>query len=625
MDNDGSLLERLRQQLANLEANQRRSGGTATAGFWSTLGPDAAQPALSDAAEPGAGNDENHENDAVGSRASDARADAAGPAATGSTRSGGPGGVPLPFTLDWGTFTAVRGRLAPTFAFAAGITAVRGLNTTSLEEADLITSATQLGQLQQHREVALLRIVTEMDARGVASPGGLSRLDWLRQVDPTLTASAAKAIVTCAAAFNQPRWAQLRDAVTGETNTTSSSTDITDSGTDTTDGTDRIDDIDGTDGDDGTDGSGRRYSSADPHAERVTVGKAAQVIDFFHRLKPVADPDDLDHAVTHLTEQAPGLRWEQLGKLARELVDQVRPPKDADDHDQKRREGRGLWFTGPNAAGMVGMTGTLDPEGAATLQAAIDPLSAPCPLIDEAGVRIEDDPRAPHQRRMDALLDLVARGVSSPGDAPSTDKAKIVVTMNFEALREFVANGCPPHWATSRGSGGKGTPGAAGKSGSGGGSCLSGDVLSAAMVRRLACDAAIIPVILGSDSQPLDVGREERLVTRAMRTALWLRDKGCSFPGCSTPAQWTDAHHVKHWLHGGTTCLGNLALLCRRHHVYVHEKDLTATITNKGVTWHTWQHWRTTVGSDPPPTAPPIADVRPTDRLAADPTPAGPG
>ncbi|MEO6997017.1 MAG: DUF222 domain-containing protein, partial [Terracoccus sp.] len=197
----------------------------------------------------------------------------------------------------------------------------------------------------------------------------------------------------------------------------------------------------------------------------------------------------------------------------------------------------------------------------------------------------------------DALLDLVARGVSSPGEAPCTDKAKIVVTMDFDALRDFVAHGCPPDWAT-RG-GGKG---AAGRNGSG--SCLSGDVLTAATVRRMACDAAIIPVVLGSDSQPLDVGRQERLVTRAMRTALWLRDQGCSFPGCSTPAQWTDAHHVRHWLYGGTTCLGNLALLCRRHHVYVHEKNLTATITATGVTWHTWQHWRTTWGTGPPPTAP---------------------
>ena len=139
------------------------------------------------------------------------------------------------------------------------------------------------------------------------------------------------------------------------------------------------------------------------------------------------------------------------------------------------------------------------------------------------------------------------------------------------------------------------------------GVCLSGDVLSPATVRRWACDAAIIPVILGSDSQPLDVGRQERLVTRAMRTALWLRDQGCSFPGCTVPAQWTDAHHVQHWVHGGDTALTNLALLCRRHHTHVHDQNLTATITTTGVTWHTWHtwpHWTTDQSSERRPTAP---------------------
>ncbi|OFE16395.1 hypothetical protein BA895_18895 [Humibacillus sp. DSM 29435] len=543
MNTNGSLLERLRQQLADLESTQRRNGGTATAGFWSTPIPDAAEAAASDAAEPAPGS-----------------ADATSPGAASSGSAGEDVPVrefPAPLTVHWANWSNVSGAYASGFAFAAASLDRPQMEPTRMTETDLLESVTQLGAVQHHREVNLVRLVTQLEARGGASPGGLSRVDWLRTVDPTLTASAAKAVVTCGAAFNEPRWAQLREAVTG-----------------------------GTAGD--TAAAGQQTQSG-----RVTVGKAAQVIDFHTRLKPVADPYDLEQAVTHLTEQAPGLRWEQLARLARELSDQVRPPKDAEEHDQKRRDGRGLWFTGPNAAGMVGLSGTLDPEGAATLKAAIDPLSAPRPLTDSDGVRIEDDPRPAHQRRMDALLDLVARGVTAPGEAPSTDKAKIVVTINFEALREYVASGCPPDWATSKPNPGRG-----------GGSCLSGDVLSAAIVRRLACDATIIPVVLGSDSQPLDVGREERLVTRALRTALWLRDGGCSFPGCSTPAQWTDAHHVKHWIDGGTTCLDNLALLCRRHHGYVHEKHLTATITTTGVTWHTWQHWRTTFATGPPDPGP---------------------
>ncbi|HEY8652662.1 MAG TPA: DUF222 domain-containing protein, partial [Dermatophilaceae bacterium] len=89
--------------------------------------------------------------------------------------------------------------------------------------------------------------------------------------------------------------------------------------------------------------------------------------------------------------------------------------------------------------------------------------------------------------------------------------------------------------------------------------------LSPQSVRKLACDANIIPMVLGSQGQPLDVGRTKRLVTPAMLAALWARDRGCTFPGCGRPPQWADAHHVKHWIDGGTTCLLNLALLCGYH------------------------------------------------------------
>src|SRR5699024_824611 len=74
--------------------------------------------------------------------------------------------------------------------------------------------------------------------------------------------------------------------------------------------------------------------------------------------------------------------------------------------------------------------------------------------------------------------------------------------------------------------------------------------------------------------------------------ALWLRDKQCTFPGCTIPPQWCDAHHVDHWVNGGPTDLSNGALLCQRHHTYVHTHDLTATVTDTDVTWHTWHTCR---------------------------------
>jgi hypothetical protein len=100
--------------------------------------------------------------------------------------------------------------------------------------------------------------------------------------------------------------------------------------------------------------------------------------------------------------------------------------------------------------------------------------------------------------------------------------------------------------------------------------------LSAAMIRRLACDAKVMPLVLGSNSEPLDVGRAERLVTRAMRRALNVRDKGCVV--CQAPAVMCDAHHLKSWIDGGITAVSNLVLLCRMHHVDLHAGKWVITI-----------------------------------------------
>jgi hypothetical protein len=98
-----------------------------------------------------------------------------------------------------------------------------------------------------------------------------------------------------------------------------------------------------------------------------------------------------------------------------------------------------------------------------------------------------------------------------------------------------------------------------------------GAVLGPETARRLACDASLTRVVIDPDSQPLDVGRRTRLIPPAIRTALVVRDRGCTYPGCDRGPQWTDAHHVRHWSDGGTTSLDNLVLLCRQHHRTVHE------------------------------------------------------
>ncbi|HSN42509.1 MAG TPA: DUF222 domain-containing protein [Propionibacteriaceae bacterium] len=158
------------------------------------------------------------------------------------------------------------------------------------------------------------------------------------------------------------------------------------------------------------------------------------------------------------------------------------------------------------------------------------------------------------QRRADALI-AVIRGGSTPDEADGpgqwvqTDGAsgrrlrpgapRVIVTLDYDQLMNMA---------------------------SGAGLIGDGHELSAGELRRLCCEAELIPVVLGGGSQILDVGRTDRLVTPAIRTALIRRDRGCIFPGCDVPTQQCEAHHILPWWAGGTTALSNFVLLCHQHH-----------------------------------------------------------
>jgi hypothetical protein len=98
-----------------------------------------------------------------------------------------------------------------------------------------------------------------------------------------------------------------------------------------------------------------------------------------------------------------------------------------------------------------------------------------------------------------------------------------------------------------------------------------GEQISAAEARRLACEAGIIPAVLGSKSQPLDLGRKTRFHTETQRIALMLRDKGCAVDGCDHPPGMSHAHHRNAWSKGGDTSVDNGILLCPRHHTRAHD------------------------------------------------------
>ncbi len=98
-----------------------------------------------------------------------------------------------------------------------------------------------------------------------------------------------------------------------------------------------------------------------------------------------------------------------------------------------------------------------------------------------------------------------------------------------------------------------------------------GDVITASEARRLACQAHLIPAVLGGRSEMLDLGRSQRLFSPGQRKALLLKGTTCRADGCDIPATWTEAHHLLPWSFGGRTDLDNAILLCRHHHQRIHD------------------------------------------------------
>jgi hypothetical protein len=97
-----------------------------------------------------------------------------------------------------------------------------------------------------------------------------------------------------------------------------------------------------------------------------------------------------------------------------------------------------------------------------------------------------------------------------------------------------------------------------------------GEQLSPSAIRRLCCDADVIPAVLGGCSEVLDVGRQMRLASTTIWKAIVSRDVHCRFKGCTRPPIMCHAHHLEHWIDGGETSLDNLILLCGHHHRLIH-------------------------------------------------------
>ncbi|UIJ35048.1 HNH endonuclease signature motif containing protein [Allobranchiibius sp. GilTou73] len=312
---------------------------------------------------------------------------------------------------------------------------------------------------------------------------------------------------------------------------------------------------------------------------------------------PTADRDDLLGRYLSLSDH--GCRT--LRQLSNRILGEYAPERLVRDEERQQDCESVFWADLPS--GLTRFVAELSGAHAAVVKHALRALSAPAPqpcatgtgdpdgvpntgtLLETATSAPERDTRTPAKRRADALVRLIdtAAGVldgTSPrpvGEFGGT--AKILVTLDYNTLYEGLrdAGRLAQHGSDS----GRFTPTHV----PGIGRTTDGEHLDAGTLRRMACDADLIPAVLGGESEPLDVGRAKRLFTGGLRTAIIHRDQHCTFPGCDRPPDWCDAHHVRPWWAGGQTTLTNAALLCARHHTIVHRDLLTATVTKTGVTW----------------------------------------
>jgi Domain of unknown function (DUF222)/HNH endonuclease len=259
----------------------------------------------------------------------------------------------------------------------------------------------------------------------------------------------------------------------------------------------------------------------------------------------------IEHLLVGAAEQFVPGKMRLLAEQSRQLLD----PDGALDAANRAHERR--WFSCDETyGGVFVLRGELDAEGGVLVKTAIDALMPPPAPGDE---------RCASQRRADALVDLASQQLTA-GDHRTVHASRphLTLTANLEALSDEPSTSL----AELAGFG----------------------PVHRAIARRIACDAVRRDTTIDVQAAPragvvpLSVGRARRTVPPHIREALRLRDQGCRFPGCDRPHEWCDAHHIVHWADGGTTQLGNLVSLCRRHHRVVHEEGWSISINDGAVT-----------------------------------------
>jgi hypothetical protein len=279
---------------------------------------------------------------------------------------------------------------------------------------------------------------------------------------------------------------------------------------------------------------------------QIGAGALRVITQTMAQLPSMLSQHDRDQVEATLAEQARSFDPRRLSVIARRVLDQLdpdgRPPPEPSDPCPAAGELR----IRDRRDGGISLEGWLDTLHGTAFRALIDQLAAPRPLSESI-----PDPRTAEQRNADALVELcdLARGneqMSAAGGEPP----HVTVTVDYQTLINGLAGARLDY----------------------------GQLLSATQARLAACDCKIIPVVMGGDGEPLDVGRARRTVPLGIRRALVARDGGCSFPGCDRPPALCHVHHVREWHQLGHTQVNNCILLCGQHHRWVHSTGWDITI-----------------------------------------------
>ena len=295
----------------------------------------------------------------------------------------------------------------------------------------------------------------------------------------------------------------------------------------------------------------------------VIAEQASVICTALDELPDDLDPSVLEQATKALVAFAEVHDAKALRVLGRRILEVVAPEVaeawEAEQLDREEREAEksAVFRMREDGHGRIKGSFTVPLLVGQMLERALLAFAAPKHQIatraaDDADEQGEQDEQAPvpvrrptAQRLGAAFVELVER--LDPNDLPKAGgvNATVVVTMTLDSLKDGLAAA----------------------------TLDTGDRISAATARRLACEAGVVPVVLGGRSQPLDVGRSQRLFTGPQRIALGVRDGGCTAQGCDAPPAMCHAHHDDLWSQQGRTAVERGRLLCPFHHRRIHDPE----------------------------------------------------